>query len=153
MLIVISRQRLLSLSPSKTTYLNIEGRKERNDTLRLFWVPNDRIFTIHTSAGPHRILSFYWPTSTSTWFVDSEIGNKTYGQDDETENSFTRPVDRAYVLNQHLSSYLYLCNRFSNGGRAPWISKSVGDTLFRGLFTYDQPEFGCYRITYLDDPS
>ncbi|KAE8328515.1 hypothetical protein BDV39DRAFT_174102 [Aspergillus sergii] len=81
------------------------------------------------------------------------VGGSYNGQDDETEKSFTRPVDRAYVLNQHLLSYLYLCNRSSNGERAPWISKSVGDTLFRGLFKYDQPEFGCYRITYLDDPS
>ncbi|KNG91726.1 hypothetical protein ANOM_000216 [Aspergillus nomiae NRRL 13137] len=81
------------------------------------------------------------------------LGESYNGQDDETEYSLTRPVDRAYVMNISLSSYMTFCETFTDGVRTAWISRCVGDTSFRGLFKYEQPEFGCFRITYLDGPS
>ncbi|KAB8264339.1 hypothetical protein BDV32DRAFT_135271 [Aspergillus pseudonomiae] len=81
-------------------------------------------------------------------------GEPYKGQDHETEYSFTRPVDRAYVMwNMHLAYYMSFCDSSVTGERTPWISQCVGETPFRGLFKYEQPEFGCYEITYLDGPS
>ncbi|KAK2805794.1 hypothetical protein FQN50_006070 [Emmonsiellopsis sp. PD_5] len=83
---------------------------------------------------------------------DDALGGAYNGLDDETELSLTRPVDRAYVMNIHLSCYISYCERNAKGERAPWTSKCVGDYPFKGLYKHAQPEFGCYQITDLNGP-
>ncbi|PYI02944.1 hypothetical protein BO78DRAFT_432520 [Aspergillus sclerotiicarbonarius CBS 121057] len=77
------------------------------------------------------------------------------GVDDETEYSLTRPADRAYVMNIYLSSYMSYYDFNAKEERAPWISRCVGDSAFEnsGLYKHDQPEFGCYHITEMNDPA
>ncbi|KAA8641642.1 hypothetical protein EYZ11_006838 [Aspergillus tanneri] len=84
---------------------------------------------------------------------DDALGGPYNGLDDETEHSFTRPIDRAYVMNIHLSSYISYCDTYAKGERPPWTSGCVGDYPFKGLYKHDQPEFGCYHITDLNGPT
>lgn len=54
---------------------------------------------------------------------DDALGGAYNGLDDETEHTFTRPVDRAHVMNIYLSSYMSYCHLSAKGERAPWTSK------------------------------
>ncbi|KAK2812587.1 hypothetical protein FQN50_001231 [Emmonsiellopsis sp. PD_5] len=84
---------------------------------------------------------------------DEEALGGTYnGIEDEME-PFTRPANRAYEINRHLSHYIYHCSLFCEEGRTPWTAKCVGDYPFQGLYKYAEPAYGCYRITDLDDPT
>ncbi|RAK98796.1 uncharacterized protein BO80DRAFT_386874 [Aspergillus ibericus CBS 121593] len=84
-----------------------------------------------------------------------DVGGAYNGLDDETERSLTRPADRAYVMNIHLSSYISYYDLNAKEERVPWISRCVGDSAFEnsGLYKHDQPEFGCYHIAELNDPA
>lgn len=54
---------------------------------------------------------------------DDDLGGAYNGLDDETEHSLTRPADRAYVMDIHLSSYISYYDLNAKGERAPWTSK------------------------------
>lgn len=54
---------------------------------------------------------------------DDALGDTYNGVDDETEHSFTRPVDRAYVMEMYFSGYISYCDVNVKGERVPWFSK------------------------------
>ncbi|KKZ60119.1 hypothetical protein EMCG_05144 [[Emmonsia] crescens] len=83
---------------------------------------------------------------------EEALGGAYNGIYDEME-PFTRPANRAYEMNKHLSHYIYYCSLFCEEERTPWTTKCVGDYPFQGLYKYAEPAYGCYRITDLNDPT
>lgn len=54
---------------------------------------------------------------------DDTLGDTYNGVDDETEHSFTLPVDRAYVMDMYFSGHISYCDVNIKGERVPWFSK------------------------------
>lgn len=54
---------------------------------------------------------------------EDALGGTYKGLDGETGDTFTRPVDRAYVMNIYLTNYISHCDMYAKGERAPWTSK------------------------------
>ncbi|PYH65242.1 uncharacterized protein BO88DRAFT_349124 [Aspergillus vadensis CBS 113365] len=84
---------------------------------------------------------------------DDDLHGPYNGVDDETEPAFTSPVDRAYAMDIHLSSYItYYSMKADHEG---YRTTCVGDSAFEksSLYKYEQPEFGCYRIAELNGPT
>lgn len=52
--------------------------------------------------------------------TDEAIGGPYNGVEDETEEAFTRPADRAYAVNIHLESYIANCLMDAAEGKVPW---------------------------------
>ncbi|GKZ81077.1 hypothetical protein AnigIFM56816_005588 [Aspergillus niger] len=88
---------------------------------------------------------------------DDDLDGPYNGLNEETEPAFTSPIDRAYAVDIHFSSYItyYSMKADREGYRTTWFSKCVGDSPFEksSLYKYEQPEFGCYRIAELNGPT
>lgn len=56
---------------------------------------------------------------------EESLGAKYNGIDDEkaTPDGFTRPVDRAYWMSNHLRLYISKCEMSVGGNLVPWTSK------------------------------
>ncbi|KAJ5587727.1 uncharacterized protein N7459_003492 [Penicillium hispanicum] len=79
------------------------------------------------------------------------------GLDDMEDISpaFKRPYDIARQMNWFLVHYISRCRSHANdeGESDPWRYNYGGDFPECGLFKYEQPEFGCFRILDLKDPA
>ncbi|OJI83289.1 hypothetical protein ASPTUDRAFT_124473 [Aspergillus tubingensis CBS 134.48] len=87
---------------------------------------------------------------------DDDLHGSYNGVDDETDPAFSRPYDRAYVMDMHFDSYIsyYNLKAKREGYRSPWVPKCIGDSAFGniGLYRDEQPEFGCFSIAEPKDP-
>lgn len=75
-------------------------------------------------TSPHKPSYFaLYPGNLIPEPTDDALEGPYNGLNDETEDSFTRPVDRTYVMNIYLSFYIFYCDRNAKGERVPCTSK------------------------------